>query len=259
VQSSVIPNEHGKQEYIRNQGSSSLTRSEVSQNPNPPRILQDTNMIRTTKALFARQTQTWADCPDWVEAIILDKIRGIIRAKIEKEHAVRRDRHEAYTDDWAAVAAELHSQASSQTTRWPAHQSQTPSDWVVVAAELQSQPSSQATQRPAHRIPTPSTRRIGTPVGQQNSQNDSPDTDLSFDFLQTSAAQVLGFLDASPPSADGSQEVTRELSLDRTVSPTPSRRLLLSLDRIEPAQQETSGSEWGDVEQGNNGSVGEGN
>jgi len=47
--------------------------------------------------------------------------------------------------------------------------------------------------------------------------------------------------------------------LDRTVSPTPSRRLSLSLDGIEPAQQETSDSERGDVEQGRNRSVGEGN
>jgi len=96
-------------------------------------------------------------------------------------------------------------------------------------------------------------------VRQQDSQTDSQDTDLSFDFIQTSAARVLGFLDSSPPSADGSREVTREQPLDRTVSPTPSRRLSLSLDRIEPAQQEPSDSEWGDVEQGRNGSVGEGN
>jgi len=162
-------------------------------------------MIRTTKDLFARQTQTWADCPDWVKAIILDKIGGTIQAKMEKAHGVRQARREGYTDDWAAVAAELQSQASSQTTRRPAHQSQTHGDWVVVAAELQSQPSSQATQRPANRIQTPSSRRIGTPVGQQESQNDSQDTDLSFDFLQRSAARVLGFLDSSPPSADGSR------------------------------------------------------
>jgi len=178
---------------------------------------------------------------------------------MEKEHGVRQDHREGYTDDWAAVAAELQSQASSQTTRRPAHQSQTPSDWVVVAAKLQSQPSSQATQRPAHQILTPSRRRIGTPVGQQDSQNHSQDTDLSFDFLQTSAARVLGFLDSSPPSADDSWEVTRELSLDRTLSPTPSRRLSLSRDGIEPAQQETRDSEPGEVEHGRNGSVGEGN
>jgi len=109
-------------------------------------------MIRTTKDLFARQTQTGADCPDWVQAIILDKIRGTIWAKMEKEHSVQQDRCEGYTNDGAAVAAELQSRASSQTTRRLAHQSQTPGDWVVVAAELQNQPSSHATQRPAHRI-----------------------------------------------------------------------------------------------------------
>jgi len=77
-------------------------------------------MIRTTKALFARQTKTWADCPDWVQVIILDKIGGTIREKMEKEHGVRQDRREGYTEDWAAVAAKLQSQACSQTSRRPA-------------------------------------------------------------------------------------------------------------------------------------------
>jgi len=205
-------------------------------------------MFRTTQDLFARQTQTWGDCPDWVQGIIVDKIPGTVWAKMEKEHGVGQDGREGYTDDWAAGAAELQSQASSQTTRRPAHQSQTPGDWVVVAAELQCQPSSQATQQPAHRIQTPSSRRIGTPVRQQDSQNNLHDTDLSFDDHPTSPARVLGFLDSPPPSANGSREVTRELWLDRTVSATLSRRLSLSLDQIEPAQQETSDSEQGDVE-----------
>jgi len=38
-------------------------------------ILQDATMIGTTKDLLPRQTQSWADCPDWVPAMILDKIR----------------------------------------------------------------------------------------------------------------------------------------------------------------------------------------
>jgi len=96
-------------------------------------------------------------------------------------------------------------------------------------------------------------------VAQQDSQNDLQDTDLAFDFLPRSAARVLGCLDSSPASADGSPEVTMELSLDSPVSPNPSGRLSLSLDGIEPVQQETSDSERGDVEQGRNGSVGEGN
>ena len=107
-------------------------------------------MIRTTKDLFARQTQMWANCPDWVQAIILDKIGGTIRAKMEKEHGMRQDRREGYTDDWVGGAAELQSQASSQTTRGPAHRSQTPGDCLVVAAALQTEPFSQPTQQPAH-------------------------------------------------------------------------------------------------------------
>ena len=216
-------------------------------------------MIQTTKGLFARQTEMWANCPDWVQAIILDEIRRTIRARMEEEHGVQQDRREGETDDWTAVAAELQSPPSSQTTRWPAHQSQTPSDWLVVAAELQSQPCSQATQWPAHRIQTPSSRRIGTPVGQQDSENDSQDTYLSFDYRQTSAARLIGFLDSSPPRADATPDVTRELSLDKTVSPTPSPPLSLNLDRIRPVQQETRVSERSDVEQGRNVSVGEGN
>ena len=73
-------------------------------------------MIRNTKDLFARQTQTWADCPDWIQAIILDNIRGTIRAKMEQEHRVRQERREGYTDHWEVVAAELESWASSQAT-----------------------------------------------------------------------------------------------------------------------------------------------
>ena len=73
-------------------------------------------MIRTTKDLFALQTQTWADCPDFVQAVILDNIRGTIRAKMEKEHSVRQERREGYTDDWEAAAAVLQSQTSTQAT-----------------------------------------------------------------------------------------------------------------------------------------------
>ena len=69
-----------------------------------------------TKDRFVRQTQTWANCPDFVQAIILDNIRWTIRAKIEKEQGVRQERREGYTDDWEAVAAEQQSQASSKAT-----------------------------------------------------------------------------------------------------------------------------------------------
>ena len=71
------------------------------------------------------------------------------------------------------------------------------------------------------------------------------------------------FFGSDTPSADDSREVTGELTgelwLNRTTSLGPSQRLSLSLDRIEPAQLETSQSEQGDVEQGRNSSISEGN
>ena len=96
--------------------------------PEPTSCSPDANMIRTTKDLCARQTQTWADCADFVQAVILDNIRGTIWAKMEKEDVVRQECCKEYTDDWEAVAAELQSQASSQATRRPAHQIQTSDD-----------------------------------------------------------------------------------------------------------------------------------
>ena len=131
---------------------------------------------------------------------------------MEKEYGVRQDRREAYTDDWAVVAAELQSQASSQATRRPTRRIQNPDDWATGATEQQSLASSQATQWPAHRIQTPSSRRIGTPPGQQDSQNHLHDTDLSFDFCQTpSAAHVIRFFGFHTSSDDDSWEVTRGL------------------------------------------------
>ena len=172
----------------------------------------------------------WADCPDWIQAIILDNIRGTIRAKMEKEHSVRQDHCEGYTDHWAAVAA-----------------------------KLQSPTSSQAMQQPAHRIQTPSSRRIGTPPGQQHSQNDLQNTDLSFDFCQTpSAAHVIRLFGSDTPSGDDSREVTRGLSLNKTMSASLSRRLSLNLDGIEPAKEGKSDREQGDVEQERNESLSEG-
>jgi len=94
-------------------------------------------------------------------------------------------------------------------------------------------------------------------VGEQDSQKNLQGTELSFDVLQTSAAGILGFLASDPPSADGSRDMTSQLWVDRSLSPTLSRRLSLSLNRTEPAQQETSDSERIKVEQGPKGSVGE--
>lgn len=97
-------------------------------------------------------------------------------------------------------------------------------------------------------------------MGQEDSQNNSQDADLSFDFCQMpSAAHVLRFFSFDMPSVDDSQEVTRELSLNRTTSLNPSQCLSLSLDQIQPAEEGARQSDQGDVEQRRKGSVSESN
>jgi len=69
-------------------------------------------MTLSSKDLFGRQRPKWASCPDWVQTIILKNIRETIKAKIQEEHRIREDRCKGFTDDWAAVAAEVQSQPS---------------------------------------------------------------------------------------------------------------------------------------------------
>jgi len=71
-------------------------------------------MTWSSEARFGRQRQTWASCPDWVQTMILKNIRETIKAKMQQEHNVREDQGEGFTDDWAAVAAEVESQISSR-------------------------------------------------------------------------------------------------------------------------------------------------
>jgi hypothetical protein len=163
--------------------------------------------------LLARQRATWADCPDWVQEIILEETRGTIKAKMEKAHGVREDRRQGFTDNWAAVAAELRGQTSSQTPG-----------------------------RLTPRSQTPGILQIGALVGRQDSQNNSQETDLSLDFPETSAARLLSFLDSDPPSPNGSREVTVGRTVDSAMSPTLSQRLSLNFEDLEEAGAGTYGS-----------------
>jgi len=73
--------------------------------------------MMSSEDLCARQRQTWAICPDWVQTMSLKNIRETIKAKMEKEHGIQEDRRDRFTDDWEAVAAEVQSQMS----RLPPH------------------------------------------------------------------------------------------------------------------------------------------
>jgi len=98
---------------------------------------------------FGRQRQTWASCPDWVQTMILKNIGETIKARRQQEHRVGEDRREGFTDDWAAVAAEVQSQISSRapTRATPRIQSQTPGNLGIgaLAAPLGNQFDSQET------------------------------------------------------------------------------------------------------------------
>ena len=71
-------------------------------------------MRLSSEDLFGRRRQMWASCPDWVQTMIPKNIRETIKAKIQLEHGVWEDHREGFTDDWAAVAAEVQSQISSR-------------------------------------------------------------------------------------------------------------------------------------------------
>jgi len=60
--------------------------------------------------------------------MILKNIRKTIKAKIKKQHRVQEDHCERFTDEWAAVTAEVESQMSSRAPARPTPriQSQTP-------------------------------------------------------------------------------------------------------------------------------------
>ena len=139
-----------------------------------------------TTDLLARQRATWANCPDWVQQIILEKTQGTIKAKVEKVHSMKEDRCEGFTDNWAAVAAELGGQTSSQTSGRLTPRSQIPG------------------------------LRIG--IGIRDSQNSSQETDVSLDFPQTLAARVLGILDSDPLSLNDLYEGTEGRTEDSATS-----------------------------------------
>lgn len=140
---------------------------------------------------------------------------------MEKEHGVRQDRREGFTDDWAAVAA-----------------------------ELQNQTSSRAPRRTTPRSPTPGNLRSGAVAGHHYMQNDSQETDASIEFCETSAARILRFLDSNTPSPASSRQITVGLTMDSAMSPTSSQRLSLSLGELEPAEVSTARRQGTGVEDG---------
>jgi len=171
----------------------------------------------SSEELFARQRQTWAMCPDWVQTMILKNIRETIKAEMEKEHGIQEDRREAFTDDWEAVAAEVQSQMSRRAP-------------PRATPRIPTRPTSQIESQ------TPSNLRIGALAGAPENRTNSQETVTSFDFTQVSATRLLNFLDSDLQTPNCSQELGGGLTLANTVTPTTLRQLALSLDDLEPAE-----------------------
>ena len=154
--------------------------------------------------LLARQRAVWANCPSWVQQIIVDKTQGAIKAKVENVLSMREDRCEGFTDNWAAVATEVQDQRSIQTPGWSIPHSQTPSGL-----------------------------HIGTVFGRQDSQTLTQKMSSSCDFTQMSDARVLSFLDSDFPSPNGLREVSEGPPEDSAKSPKLSQCLLLSFENLD--------------------------
>jgi len=195
-------------------------------------------MTLSSDDLFACQRQTRASCPDWVQTIILKNIRETHKAKIQKEHRIREDHCEGFTDDWAAVAAEVQSRPSSLPP---------PCGTPRIQSQLSRRPPLRGT--PRIHSQTSSNLRIGTLAGALDNRKDSQETVRSSDFSQASATQLLTFLDSDVQTPDGSQQVAVGLTLENTVTPTTLRHLALSLDDLEPPEEAAADSELWDIEQ----------
>ena len=118
---------------------------------------------------------------------------------------MQKDRCEEFTDNWAALAAEVESAMSS----W---------DPARKTPGIQSQ--------------TPSNLDIGALAGAPGNRIDSQETVRSFNFGQT-AMRLLRFLNSDPQAPDGSLEVAVGLTLDNTMTSTTLRELALSIGDLE--------------------------
>jgi hypothetical protein len=82
-------------------------------------VTDSANNSPNTQDLFTRQKQTWASIPPRIQETFLRNIRDKIKARVEQAHGVQEERVHAYDDDWEAVAAELESRVSNQTSAQP--------------------------------------------------------------------------------------------------------------------------------------------
>ena len=124
------------------------------------------NRSRKTQDLFARQKNTWRGFEKATQDLFILNIGQTITQRLEKQHSVRQERREGFTDDNDAVYAELQRQLARPTEGQTSRARRKPFDL-----------------------------RVQDPVA-HNSQDLSQETDASIDFLESR------FLDSHPESED---------------------------------------------------------
>jgi hypothetical protein len=157
------------------------------------------NRSRKTQDLFARQKNTWRGFEKATQDLFILNLRQTITQRLEKQHSVRQERREGFTDDNDAVYAELQRQLA--------------------------RPTQGQTSRPRR---TPFDLRVQDPVA-RNSQDLSQETDTSIDFWESR------FLD-SDPASEHQQGVEPEGESGETHDPDPPSRLSLSLEESQASE-----------------------
>ena len=157
------------------------------------------NRSRKTQDLFARQKNTWWGFEKATQDLFILNLRQTITQRLEKQHSVRQERREGFTDDNEAVYAELQRQLAPPTEGQTSRARRTPFD-----------------------------QRVQDPVA-QNSQDLSQETDASIDFWESR------FLD-SDPASEHQQGVEPEGESGETHDPDPPSRLSLSLEESQASE-----------------------
>ena len=189
-----------------------------------------------------RQRDTWRKFPRETQELILRNLRETITDKVQQEHRVSKERREGFVDNHEAVHAELERQLASRNPGRAAARDLAPINTSTRVLErhresqLERQLSSRNPRQAAGREQTPIGYHAGDLEEHLDSQEESQENDGSFDYSQTAFARALGLLDDDPASPVDSQELTRGLARERTVSPGLANRLSLSLDESQEGQ-----------------------
>ena len=155
------------------------------------------NGSRKTPDLFGRQKNTWRGFEKATQDLFILNLRQTSIQRHEKQHSVRQERREGFTDDNEAVYAELQRQLA-----WPTQ--------------------GQTSRRTLFDL------RVQDLVA-QNSQDLSQETDTSMNFCESR------FLD-SDPASEHQQGVDPEGESGETHDPDPPSRLSLSLEESQASE-----------------------